>query len=145
MCGWKEPNSILCPSGLTIGSRTHHALVRRTEADAIYQKGIHRRARPVDPLTRRYEEFKSRTSAPPPKQPSVAWQDASSETRALRRAPLKNHPSSSIPSSSSMDCLVLWPGWTWQEQYVLSQMFIIPSAKVLFEPHSVCWLASMPD
>ena len=73
---------------------------RRTEADAIYQKGIQRRARPLDPLKRRYDEFKSRTSAPPPVQPSAAWQDAPAETRALRRAPLKNHPSSSIPSSS---------------------------------------------
>ncbi|EJF64965.1 hypothetical protein DICSQDRAFT_153131, partial [Dichomitus squalens LYAD-421 SS1] len=78
---------------------------RRAEADAIYQKGIQRRARPVDPLKRRYEEFKSRTSAPPLKQSPVAWQDASSEARALRRAPLKNHPSSSIPTSSSKDSL----------------------------------------
>lgn len=82
---------------------------RRSEAAAVYQKGIQRRARPVDPLKRRFEDFKTRTKPPPPKSPTTPtiWQDAPSETRALRRAPLKNHTSSSTgpsdpPSSSRL-------------------------------------------
>ncbi|RDX57317.1 hypothetical protein OH76DRAFT_1451305 [Lentinus brumalis] len=73
---------------------------RRQEADAVYRMGIQRRARPLDPLKRRYEEFKSRSS--PPKAAvasSVSWKDASPETRALRRSPLKNH--TTMPGSSS--------------------------------------------
>ncbi|KAI0719260.1 Mad3/BUB1 homology region 1-domain-containing protein [Cerioporus squamosus] len=75
---------------------------RRQEADTVYRMGIQRRARPVDPLKRRYEEFKSRSSAPPPKATAaspVSWKDAPPETRALRRSPLKNH--TSMPGSSS--------------------------------------------
>ncbi|KAI0359875.1 hypothetical protein OH77DRAFT_1419211 [Trametes cingulata] len=64
------------------------------EADKIFQQGIQRRARPVDPLKRRYDEFKSRTLALPKNSPSQAaiWQDAPPATQALRRAPLQNHP-----------------------------------------------------
>ncbi|KAH9945456.1 Mad3/BUB1 homology region 1-domain-containing protein [Epithele typhae] len=75
---------------------------KRPDADAVYQKGLKRRARPVDPLKRRYEEFKTRTSPPPPKSTStLSWEDAPPEVRALRRAPLKNHASSAAAGPSS--------------------------------------------
>ncbi|KAI0325547.1 hypothetical protein GY45DRAFT_220905 [Cubamyces sp. BRFM 1775] len=71
------------------------------EADNIFQLGIQRRARPVEPLKRRYEEFKARTIVPIRTPPSRAkmWDSAPPEARALRSAPLKNH--SDQPSASA--------------------------------------------
>ncbi|KAH9917831.1 Mad3/BUB1 homology region 1-domain-containing protein [Fomitopsis serialis] len=78
---------------------------RRAEAEAVYKQGVQRRARPVDPLKRRYEEFKNRTSPPTSiaSTNAVLWKGASSSTRALRRNPLKYHTSDSPSASSSAD------------------------------------------
>ncbi|KAI0671728.1 Mad3/BUB1 homology region 1-domain-containing protein [Trametes maxima] len=72
------------------------------EADKIFQLGIQRRARPIDPLKSQYEEFKARTLAPKRDPPSngMMWKDAPAETRALRSAPLKNHLPKKPPVSS---------------------------------------------
>lgn len=69
----------------------------------MYQKGIQRRARPLEPLKRRYDDFKKRTSP----LTSVAganaayWKGASISTRALRRNPFKYHTSDPPTASSS--------------------------------------------
>ncbi|KAL1949464.1 hypothetical protein VTO73DRAFT_8345 [Trametes versicolor] len=80
-----------------------HTRGKWDDAEKIFQQGIKRRARPLDPLKRCYEEFKARTLAPPRK-PSTEtiWVQAPAETQALRRNPLKNHPaaSSSAPGPS---------------------------------------------
>ncbi|CCM01398.1 uncharacterized protein FIBRA_03449 [Fibroporia radiculosa] len=76
---------------------------RRSEAEAIYKQGIRRRARPLDPLTRRYEDFKNRSeSTTPPQVNSNAsiWAAASLDTQALRRNPLKNYTQISSYSES---------------------------------------------
>lgn len=77
---------------------------RRPQAEAIYQQGIQRRARPVEPLRRRYEEFKGRSGAPPlSASDSSLWKTAPPQTQALRRDPLMNHSSNkpSVQESSS--------------------------------------------
>ena len=56
----------------------------------------------MDHLKRRYEEFRSRSSPPPPKATaasSVSWEDAPPETRALRRNPFKYYMSAAGSSS----------------------------------------------
>ncbi|KZT00784.1 uncharacterized protein LAESUDRAFT_665354 [Laetiporus sulphureus 93-53] len=75
---------------------------RRAEADAIFKQGIKRRARPVDPLKRRYDEFKNRSSSSPNSFNSTAalWRSASPKTQALRRHPLKNYPGKASASPS---------------------------------------------
>lgn len=85
---------------------------RRPDAEKVFLHGIKRRARPVERLQKQYAEFQARTAAkasapsrtPPPSTqfpPSSAWKGASSETQALRKSPLKNHPPSQSKSSSS--------------------------------------------
>ncbi|KAI0635917.1 Mad3/BUB1 homology region 1-domain-containing protein [Trametes polyzona] len=79
-----------------------HARGEWGEADKVFQAGIRRRARPVDPLKRQYEEFKARTLAPPKQPPTDAsWDDAPKEAQALRRNPLGNHVGASTSSRSS--------------------------------------------
>ncbi|KZT73683.1 hypothetical protein DAEQUDRAFT_735394 [Daedalea quercina L-15889] len=75
---------------------------RRGEAEAIYKQGIQRKARPVDPLRRRLEEFKSRTSPLPSTAGANAalWRSAPSSTRALRRNPFKYYASDSSSTSA---------------------------------------------
>ena len=77
--------------------------VRRPEAEAVYQKGIQRRARPLEPLKRRYEDFKKRTQPPlnVPSANATFWKGAPSSTRALRRNPFKNHTSEPSTASTS--------------------------------------------
>ncbi|CDO73724.1 hypothetical protein BN946_scf185015.g52 [Trametes cinnabarina] len=77
-----------------------HKRGRLDEADKVYQLGIQHRARPFEPLKRQYEEFKARTLVPR-KSPSrsLRWQNATSDTQALRKDPLKNHPAASAQSS----------------------------------------------
>ncbi|EMD33530.1 hypothetical protein CERSUDRAFT_56896 [Gelatoporia subvermispora B] len=78
---------------------------KRREAEEVYKLGIQRRARPYEPLKRRYEAFKSRagTSASAKASPNAAlWKDAPPEAQAIRRNPLQKHqPSASSNSSSS--------------------------------------------
>ncbi|KAJ2966794.1 hypothetical protein NUW54_g13703 [Trametes sanguinea] len=77
-----------------------------SEADKVYQLAIQRRARPLEPLKRQYDEFKARTLVPR-RSPSrsAKWQNASADTQALRKNPLKNHQaaptSKSRPSSQA--------------------------------------------
>ncbi|KAF9810051.1 hypothetical protein IEO21_07133 [Rhodonia placenta] len=76
---------------------------RRADAETIYKQGILRRARPTDPLKRRYEEFKLRSGSrlPPASDLSAAtWKSAPPQVQALRRSPLKNHTSSSPPAAT---------------------------------------------
>ncbi|KAL7279190.1 hypothetical protein PYCCODRAFT_1464469 [Trametes coccinea BRFM310] len=73
-----------------------------SEADKVYQLAIKRRARPLEPLKRQYEEFKARTLVPrrsPPR--SVGWQNAPADTQALRKNPLKNHQVARTSASGS--------------------------------------------
>ncbi|KAI0775228.1 hypothetical protein BD413DRAFT_534119 [Trametes elegans] len=72
---------------------------RQDEAEKVLAQGIRRHARPIDPLKARYEELKARTMIPArnPASQAALWEGAPSETLALRRAPLKNHP----PSAAS--------------------------------------------
>ncbi|GBE88384.1 predicted protein [Sparassis crispa] len=75
---------------------------RRADADNVYRKGIDRRARPIEPLKRRYEDFKKRAGAPVPHRGTSTsiWKSAQPETQTLRRNPLKNYtPTPSIPPS----------------------------------------------
>ncbi|EPQ54098.1 hypothetical protein GLOTRDRAFT_139495 [Gloeophyllum trabeum ATCC 11539] len=72
------------------------------KAEEIYQKGIKRRARPMERLRKSYEEFQKRSASTPrtapPKlrQPRCKW---AAEDEALRQHPLRNiKPSSSLPS-----------------------------------------------
>ncbi|TFY60447.1 hypothetical protein EVJ58_g5138 [Rhodofomes roseus] len=76
---------------------------RRPEAETVYKQGIQRRARPVDPLKRRYEEFKHRGSPPTSIASTNAalWKGAPSSTRALRRNPLRYHASDSPSAPAS--------------------------------------------
>ncbi|KAH9949938.1 Mad3/BUB1 homology region 1-domain-containing protein [Amylocystis lapponica] len=76
---------------------------RRADADAIYRKGVQRRARPVEPLKRRYDEFKGRSGAPLPQtNPSSLWNNAPPHTQSLRRNPLKHYPNVSSSSTPSV-------------------------------------------
>lgn len=89
-------------SRLGVGCRSQ-VEVRRPEAEAVYQKGIQRRARPLEPLKRRYEDFKKRTQPPPSVASANAafWKGAPSSTRALRRNPFKFHTPDPPAASSS--------------------------------------------
>ncbi|KAI8980173.1 Mad3/BUB1 homology region 1-domain-containing protein [Trametes punicea] len=80
-----------------------HRIGKLDEAEKVYQLGIQRRARPLDPLKRRYEEFKARTLVPR-RSPhgSSRWMNAPAHTQMLRKAPLKNHPATaSVPAPRS--------------------------------------------
>ncbi|KAI9060660.1 hypothetical protein FKP32DRAFT_1043827 [Trametes sanguinea] len=87
-------------------NHSHTVVIRLSEADKVYQLAIQRRARPLEPLKRQYDEFKARTLVPR-RSPSrsAKWQNASADTQALRKNPLKNHQaaptSKSRPSSQA--------------------------------------------
>ncbi|OBZ72669.1 Checkpoint serine/threonine-protein kinase bub1 [Grifola frondosa] len=81
---------------------------RRSEVEMVYRMGIQRRARPLEPLKKRFEEFKSRAGSPsislsisPSTSSAALWKTAPPETQALRRAPLKYHPSTKPVSPAS--------------------------------------------
>ncbi|PCH42415.1 hypothetical protein WOLCODRAFT_144048 [Wolfiporia cocos MD-104 SS10] len=76
---------------------------KRTEAETAYKLGIKRRARPVDPLKRRYEDFKNGSGASTSSNPDTdaLWKDAPAQTRALRRDPFMHYSPHPFPSSSS--------------------------------------------
>jgi checkpoint serine/threonine-protein kinase len=74
----------------------HSHLQSYSAADEVYRAGIQRKARPVERLKKRYDEFRRRTSSKPPKPPpaaQVALSKAKGSTEAdlLRRQPLKNY------------------------------------------------------
>ncbi|OCH94366.1 hypothetical protein OBBRIDRAFT_817210 [Obba rivulosa] len=77
---------------------------RRREAEDVYKRGMQRRARPYEPLKRRYEGFKARAgtsaSVTPPSNATL-WKDASPEVQAIRQNPLKKHQSSASGSAST--------------------------------------------
>ncbi|KAI0303769.1 hypothetical protein B0F90DRAFT_1924710 [Multifurca ochricompacta] len=69
---------------------------RYSAADEVYRAGIQRKARPVDRLKKRYDEFRRRTSSKPPMPPPAApvalpKAKGTSEADLLRRQPLRNY------------------------------------------------------
>ena len=74
-------------------------------ADEVYRAGIQRKARPVERLKKKYDEFRRRTSskpAVPPPAPRVALPKVKGTVEAdlLRRQPLKNYDSTKAPAQA---------------------------------------------
>ncbi|TFK47794.1 hypothetical protein OE88DRAFT_1617395, partial [Heliocybe sulcata] len=98
------------------------------KADEMYQRGIQRRARPVERLRKNYEEFKRRSTTTPrsmptaPPRPRCKW---AAEDEMLRQSPLRNilpstpvlPSSSSTPSSPPAPSMFLPPECTAETRY----------------------------
>src|SRR6267154_3056938 len=85
-------------------------LESHSAASEVYRAGIQRKARPVERLKKKYDEFRRRTSSKPPIPPpapqlTLPKAKGTPEADSLRRQPLKNYENSRVikqsqPSSS---------------------------------------------
>ena len=71
----------------------------------MFRAGIQRKARPVERLKKRYDEFRRRTSSKPPKPPPAAQVSlpkakGTAEADLLRRQPLKNYDNPNVTAQS---------------------------------------------
>ncbi|KAH9051945.1 Mad3/BUB1 homology region 1-domain-containing protein [Lactarius vividus] len=76
---------------------------RHSAADEVYRAGIQRKARPIERLKKKYDEFRRRTSSKPAVSPPAARVTlpkvkGTAEADLLRRQPLKNYDSPSAPA-----------------------------------------------
>jgi checkpoint serine/threonine-protein kinase len=76
-------------------------LLSHAAAGEVYHAGIQRKARPVERLKKKYDEFRRRTSTKPPIPPPMAGvtlpkAKGTAEADLLRRQPLKNYDSASV-------------------------------------------------
>ncbi|KAH9178210.1 hypothetical protein EDB89DRAFT_1154819 [Lactarius sanguifluus] len=76
---------------------------RHPAADEVYRAGIQRKARPIERLKKKYDEFRRRTSSrpavpPPAARVTLPKVKGTAEADLLRRQPLKNYDRPSAPA-----------------------------------------------